>query len=338
VSGSRWLAVVAMLALAGLVGLAGSGQADHPAEQVTLVVIDGPRHDLAFDREGPLAPLYEADNVTVGDETWTAGSAKTVPGHAALLSGRAQPIANDGSQPPEGPLVWDRLAEQRGWDGDEMRWLYAKDKLAVLDGPNVGGGPVDGGPRDEAMLDALAANRSDSRSRLVVATFAWPDDTGHEGDWPAHRDSLSTIAAGVAPVLAQAGEDELVLVTADHARYCEEPEDHGRLGPFGAVDDCDAHVPLFAAGWHLKPGRGVGACLTQADLGVMVAEALGTRLPGATGRFPTPLVNASAAWDPAGCPTQRGGLPLAVPGPGPLAALAVGIAAGVAGSRLRRAA
>ena len=329
----RVRAALGLLCLLAVLALAIPAHADHPAEQVTLVVVDGPRHDLAFDPAGPMAPLHEASNVTFANDTWTAGPAKTVPGHAALLSGRVQPIANDGSQAPEGPLVWDVLADERGWDGEGMRWLYAKDKLAVLDGDDVGGGPVEGWPPDEAMLEALAANRSDARARLVVASFAGPDDTGHEGDWTSHRGSLATIAEGIAPMLAQAGEDELVIVTADHARYCEEPEHHGRLGPFGAVDDCDAHVPLWVAGWHVEPARTVDACLTQADVGVLVAQALGSGFPDAEGRFPAALVDPAAGETSGSCPPERGGLPLAVPGP---SLLATGVALALASLRAQR--
>jgi hypothetical protein len=308
-----WLVAVLLVAASALAPL---GQAEHPAEEVTLVVVDGPRHDLAFDREGPMQPLYEAPGVTFANDTWTAGPAKTVPGHAALLSGKAQPVANDGSQRPEEPLVWDQLAEDRGWGAEEMRWLYQKDKLGVLASDHAGGGRVAGGPPDEAMLEALEANTSQAQARLVVAAFARPDDTGHEGDWSAHRASLATIAEGIAPLLEQAGEDELVVVTADHARYCQEPDDHGRVGPLGAVDECDAHVPLWVAGWHTRSNATVDACLTQADVGVLVAEAAGAGLPEAEGAFPEPLVNSSAAWPGQGCPPERGGGPLGVPGPG----------------------
>lgn len=305
---------------AGL-GLAGTAQADHSADEALLVVIDGPHHEMAFDHEGPLEPLFAADGISFANETWTAGPAKTVPGHAALFTGSPQPIANDGSQRPEDDLLWDRLSEDQGWGARENRWIYAKTKLAVLGSANAGGGRVEGG--DEAMLDALEANRSADASRLVAASFAQPDRLGHEGNWPAHRASLATIADGLAPIVeAAAGPDTLVVVTADHARYCEDPEDHGRLGPLGAVDDCDAHIPLWVGGWHVDANRTIDACLTQADVGVLLAQALGTSHPDAGGRFPHPLVEADADWEAPGCPPARGGLPVGVASPGPAIAMA----------------
>lgn len=315
--------------------IAPGAEAEHPADSVLLAVVDGPRHDLAFDDDGPLAPLYEAKGGTFANETWTAGPAKTVPGHASLLTGSPQPIANDGSQRPSDPLVWDRLAEDRGWGPTQMRWLYPKDKLAVLATEDTGGGRVEGGPPDEAMLAALEANRTDE-ARLVVASFAGPDRTGHEGDWAAHREALSTIADGLAPLLADAGPDELVVVTSDHARFCDEPEDHGRLGPLGSVDDCDAHIPLWVAGWHTRTNASVDACLTQADVGVLVAEALGTGFAEAEGRFPEPLVDAQASWNASSCPPTRGGVGFGVPAPGsPGLAVAVFVALLVtAGARI----
>lgn len=338
----RWSLHVLLLALAGLgllvLAVSTPAQADHPAERAILIVIDGPRHDLAFDEQGPLSALYAMDNVTVGSSTWTAGPARTVPGHAALLTGRPQAIDNDGSERPEGPLLWETLAEEHGWSEEQMRWLYQKDKLAVLDTEHAGGGPVQSWAPDEAMLEAIEANRSDPHVRLLAASFLWPDHTGHDGDWEAHEASLSTIATQLAPMLEEeAGPDTLVIVTADHARFCEDPEDHGRLGPLGPADDCDAHIPLFAMGWHIRKAATVDDCLTQADLAVLVVEALGSELPEASGRFPHPLVNASVAWQQGDCPPDRGGLPFPTPLPGaPSVALVLGVVALAVGLRRSR--
>lgn len=329
----RSLLAVLLLAAGGL-AWAGTAAGEHPAERVTLVVVDGPRHDLAHGPEGPMQALYEPSNVTVGNDTWTAGPAKSMPGHAALLTGSPQDIANDGSQRPEDALVWERMREEHGWGAKEMRWLYQKDKLATLGTAEIGGGLVGGQSPSEAMLTALEAAREDAQARLVVASFAEPDRTGHEAEWAAHRDSLSRIAEGLAPMLAEAGEDELVIVTADHARFCEEPDDHGRVGPFGPVDTCDAHIPLWASGWHILPDARVEACLTQADVGVLVAEALNASFADPEGRFPQPLLDAEADWQARGCPPDRGGV-FGVPYPPGIAVLGLGLA-GLAADRLRR--
>lgn len=311
---------MATLALAGLLALslsfmAGSAAAEHPAERVLLLVIDGPRHDLAFDEQGPFAPLYDQESVAFAENVWTAGQAKTVPGHAALLTGSPQAIENDGSEGPEDPLLWDALADAHGWGPEEMIFLYQKGKLDVLTSEHVGGGQVTWSPPDEAMLKAIDENSTDIG--LLVAAFAWPDSTGHDGDWEAHEASLETIGKGLAAIVqAEADADTLVLATADHARFCDDPTSHGRLGLFGPPDDCDANIPLWAAGWHVTPGALVDACLTQADVGMLMAEALGAKLEDASGRFPAPLVDTAAgdAWEDQGCPPERGNLPFGVPG------------------------
>lgn len=307
------------LALAGLLAIslsfmAGSAAAEHPAERVLMLVVDGPRHDLAFDEEGAFSPLYDHESVAFAEDVWTAGPAKTVPGHAALLTGSPQAIENDGSEGPGDPLLWDALAQAHGWGPEEMMFLYQKGKLGVLASENVGGGQVTWRPPDEAMLKAIDENRTDLETGLLVATFAWPDTTGHDGDWEAHEASLETIGEGFAAIVqAEADADTLILATADHARSCKAPTDHGR--PMGPSDDCDANIPLWAAGWHVPAGARIDACLTQADVGVLVAEALDAKLEDANGRFPTPLVDAHAAddWEDHGCPPTRGNLPFGVP-------------------------
>jgi arylsulfatase A-like enzyme len=92
----------------------------------------------------------------------------------------------------------------------------------------------------------------------------------------------------LAPVLDAAGDDALVIVTADHGQHLG---DHGLMGHFFSVYEALAHVPLVVRHPGL-PGGQVERPVQSIDLFPTVLEAAGID-PG-----PLPGVSLSAASDP----------------------------------------
>jgi phosphopentomutase len=88
---------------------------------------------------------------------------------------------------------------------------------------------------------------------------------GHRNDVPGYAANLERFDARLAALLPQLGDDDLLVITADHGNDPTTPStDHAR-----------EYVPLLVAGSRVQAGRDLGTRRTFADLGQTLAAVFG---------------------------------------------------------------
>ncbi len=118
-------------------------------------------------------------------------------------------------------------------------------------------------------LDGLARTAEAARRvdrGLIFANVVDLDTVyGHRNDAEGYARQLERIDAALEPILAAAGRDTLLVITADHGNDPTTPStDHSR-----------EYVPLLARGGGLRAGADLGTRRTFADVGATVTAALG---------------------------------------------------------------
>ncbi len=118
----------------------------------------------------------------------------------------------------------------------------------------------------DALMDAtLAALREAGDRSLVMTNFVDFDMVyGHRRDTPGYAAALEHFDARLPELLATLGDDDLLILTADHG--CD-PSWHG-------TDHTRERVPVLALGGGLAAGS-LGARETFADIGQSLADFLG---------------------------------------------------------------
>jgi hypothetical protein len=285
------------LALALLAACAPFGSArGYETRHVVIVVIDGARFtetlgEPSFAYE-PLQGWVLAPQGCRG-EAWNNGVTVTCPGHAAILSGVYQPIANDGSERPHLPLLFEYYRAATGAPASET-WFFAdKPKLDVMsnsDHPDYGAGlgalvKVDC-PDDPAVMAAAEARLLADRPTLLAMNLGGTDIIAHSGDWNGYLGAIHVADSLVADLWTKiqadtglAGRTSL-FVTNDHGRH---DDAHGGFQSHG--DGCTGcrRVQMLVLGPDFKTGLVSTATMEQVDIAPTVGALLGFDLPYATG-------------------------------------------------------
>ena len=276
-----------------LAGLAPAAARAYETRHVVIVVVDGGalqrdvrRHDLCnVPRQGlDLAPQG------CRGTSWNAGSTTTVPGHAAILSGAYQALANDGSERPHLPLVFEYYRAATGAPRSQTWFFSDKPKLDVMsnsDDPAYGdslGASVDANcPTDSAVV---------ARAEAVLLS----GHPAHRGPEPgpdrprrAHRDWTGYLAAlqradslvydlwlTIQSDTALAGRTTL-FVTNDHGRH---DDAHGGFANHGCGCDGCRRLQMLALGPDFRTGLVSTACRSRWTSPRPWASCSGSRRPG----------------------------------------------------------
>jgi phosphopentomutase len=88
---------------------------------------------------------------------------------------------------------------------------------------------------------------------------------GHRNDVAGYAANLERFDARLETLLPQLGDDDLLIVTADH----------GNDPTTSSTDHAREYVPLIATGVHVRAGADLGTRRTFADLGQTLAEIFG---------------------------------------------------------------
>ena len=118
----------------------------------------------------------------------------------------------------------------------------------------------------DALMDAtLAALEATEGHALVMTNFVDFDTLhGHRRDVAGYAAALEAFDARLPELLARLGDDDLLILTADHG--CDPS--------WSGTDHTREQVPVLALGGGLAPGP-IGARATFADIGQSLAEWLG---------------------------------------------------------------
>ncbi len=291
------VAVAALGALAPpLCAPAVAGETEH----VVIVLIDGPRASESFDPAGRAnIPVLWGKLRPLGAHSLgfrNDGKTSTNPGHAAVLTGRWQRIANDGGEPPHRPTIFE-LYRQAKDAPRESCWLVASkgklETLAASDAPGYGpalGAAVDAPAfvrTDEATADAVFRVLEKHRPAIVLVNLAGPDIHAHLGQRREYERAIRT-ADGLIGRMWNAIEANpdlrgktALIVTADHGRH-PDGHDDGFRSHGDACEGC-RRIPFFAVGPEVEAGVTLEGG-SQVDIAPTVGKWLGFEVPEAEGR------------------------------------------------------
>ena len=246
----------------------------------------------------------------------------TAPGHAALVSGRAEPLLNVGFghqgpalYRPLLPTIFEEARSQKGWSADDAVLMA---NSVVMSGVNASiypgledfGGtwsmvtePMktaveDDDTRTFALLEDLLASDA---PQLLVVNFHDADRAAHLGPEGGYLDRVAEQDAQFALLwewLNQGGHEAyldglLVVLTADHGRHRHALED-GWVNHGDACDGC-REVPLLLLGAGVEAGRVEAGTWSLLDVAPTIAAHLGIDLPWAQGMPLSSLVDTGTA-------------------------------------------
>jgi hypothetical protein len=265
-----------------------------PAERAVIVVIDGARRSETLDAPGyPWTPRIGLDLLPLGAHPVRfvdIGITNTVPGHASLLTGVPEALANDGGERPHHPTVFEYWRAATGRPASDAWVVVNKTKLAVLahsDHPAFGAAyaasETTGIAGDEATMLAAIGILQTRRPALLLVSLADTDGAGHVGDWTLYlgairrADSLVGVLWDVIQADPALAPTTALVVTNDHGRH---DDAHGGFRNHG--DGCAGcrEIVCVMAGAGVRAGYASPAVRSQHDLGPTLGALLG---------FPTPL-------------------------------------------------
>ncbi len=117
----------------------------------------------------------------------------------------------------------------------------------------------------EAILDTL---KKDSWKGLLFANLVDTDSIyGHRNDIPGYARALEAFDEALPEIMRLAGEDTLVMITADHG------VDPG----FPGTDHTREHVPVLLWGLSAEEGVDLGLRASFADVSATILDALGIK-------------------------------------------------------------
>jgi hypothetical protein len=292
---TRQSALVLAVTWALVLGVAASAWA--AAGHVVLLVIDGPRQTEFLAEPGyPHAPVLSGVLAPAGG--WATsfanmGKTETLPGHSTLITGTTQLIANDGTQRPTRPTLFELLRKEQGLPQSSVWMIGGKDKFSALTYSTYPGFGAAYGASLNVALRSDPATFAEATSVLsadhpvfMCLNFASVDLAAHAGSWSAYLSALSRAdsLAGALwdfiqadPVLA--GDTDLI-VTADHGRH---DDAHGGFTSHG--DGCPGCRTLFliARGPDFLSGVVSARPRRQEDVGATIAHLLGVSRATMTG-------------------------------------------------------
>lgn len=264
--------------------------------KVVIVVIDGARYADTFGAEAAYIPHLWNDlrsNGTYYTKFYNNRITSTVPGHASLVTGTWQEIANDGSELPHRPTIFEYYRETSGADSTKVFNVTGKAKLQAICYSDYSGygsdyrAAHDCRNRDDestyqTTVDIMDANYPD----LLLINFRDVDSCGHNYGLDSYRQAIR-IADSLVYLLWQKiqGDDyyrdmTTLFVTADHGMHEVEA---GSYMTHGDTVTYDRHIPLFAIGRNVAQGKVISETREQIDLAPTIGDLLSFETTFATG-------------------------------------------------------
>ncbi len=286
-----------------------------PPENVVILVLDGLRYSEGCGDPGhqyiphiwnelrPLGTLYT--------KYYNDGVTKTNSAHATILSGTWQSIANDGTEWPHMPTIFEYYRKERGASSTDTYVVLGKDKLDVLaysTHPDYGSAyaasvKISASPYDDARtLENFREVALASHPRITIINMAAIDNSAHTGVWNSYVSSIRLADSLVAELWSFIQTDAIykdkttLFLTNDHGRHLDGVAD----GFVGHGDGCDGcrHISLLLIG----PGTAAGAVDSlrreEIDIAPTVGSMLGFATPLAVGNdLTSAAIGVLAGWN-----------------------------------------
>lgn|GEM_PF-676026 len=291
-----------LLVLTGMAVFSGNPTRSNAGqEHVIIVTIDGARYSETFgDSLHRWIPHLWKDLRPAGTlftQFYNNGKTSTNPGHASILTGAWQWIANNGSEHPHAPTVFEYYRMEFGSQAVPTFLISGKSKLQALTYSDVFGYGV---PYD-AVFRTTATYASDLETweiarnilqaehpQLAMIHFAATDIAAHSGNWNRYVGSLRQADSLIYELWKWITSDSVyagkttLFLTNDHGRHLDGLStgfrDHG--------DTCEGcrHIMLMAIGPQFVPGAEDTVAREQIDLAPTTGAILGFSTPYATGK------------------------------------------------------
>ena len=271
--------------------------------KVIILVIDGPRYsETGGDFSQQYTPNQKelAKKGVIYSNFFNNGVSYTTPGHTAISTGVYQSIANNGSEIPKNPSIFQYFNELQQWNEDASWIIASKDKLEVLadcyDDPyngnynpktNCGIGGNGTGYRDDAetmkvVFDVLRKKKP----QLTLINLKEPDVFGHSGNWANYllgieqSDIYLKNLCDFIETHPDYKDNTYLFVTNDHGRHCDGINDGFISHGDGCV--CCKHINLFAFGPTIIKDSLINTPRNLVDIPATISSILNFEMP--TGR------------------------------------------------------
>jgi arylsulfatase A-like enzyme len=261
---------------------------DSSEKKLVIVLIDGPRWEETWGDPTHQYQPYLRDSLqpygSIFTNFYNNGPTLTNPGHAALLTGHYQNMANNGTELPSYPSLAQLMLAKRK-KAASFSWLVtSKDKLEVFktcthadwkdqytpssDCGNSGNGT---GYRADSVTYARAIQvLQEQHPDFIFIQFKEPDVSGHANNWQGYLDGIRSgdkYAWQIWKFLQSSAfykNNTTFVITNDHGRHNDGVADGFR----SHGDNCVGcrHINLFMAGPGIRRANMIATTYEQIDL------------------------------------------------------------------------
>jgi hypothetical protein len=265
-------------------------------QNVLIIIIDGARYTETFgdathqyipriwNQLKPLGTIYTS--------FYNDGTTETNPGHASILTGTWQAIANNGTELPHKPTVFEYFRKEKSTTQTENYVVLGKDKLNILAYSDYSGyGSAYGASvqtstsqyDDITTLGNIKSVINSFHPHIMITNLAGTDRAGHDGPWSNYVAKLQRADSIVYELWNYIQNDSIyknkttVIITNDHGRHTTDFQSHG--------DGCEGcrHVATLIIGPNTPPNVIDASTRTQIDIAPTVGNLLKFSTPYADG-------------------------------------------------------
>lgn len=264
-------------------------------QNVIIVVIDGVRYSESFGSAAKYIPHLYNDLKPIGTvftnfRIANEGKTETNPGQASILTGTWQIIANDGSEHPNKPTIFEYFRKELSAKKSDCFIVAGKEKMDALAystfngyGSNYGASTNCSDGDNNSVYDSLIVIMDRDHPRLMLVNFPSTDISGHNGIWEDYINALANADKLIFQLWQKIQNDSFykdkttLFITNDHGRHTKNFKNHG--------DDCDGceHIMLLSVGRNIPKGITNSDLHHQIDLARTTGNLLGFKTPYAQG-------------------------------------------------------
>lgn len=265
------------------------------AQNVFVVVIDGARYTETFGSADPVDLIPNMWNNLMPQGTLYSNFRDTLftstnPGHSTLLTGTWQTIANNGSERPTKPTVFEYYRKEKSASVNDVFVVAGKEKLNILNystdeqyGASYMASVLAEDLTDNEVYDNLTATMDLYHPKLVIVNLPSVDRAGHSNNWEEYLSAIRNADRLVYELWNKIQSDSYykdnttLFITNDHGRHTTDFKSHG--------DDCEGcqHIMLLALGRNIPKSNIINSDKYQADIAASIGDLLTFNTPKVTG-------------------------------------------------------
>jgi hypothetical protein len=322
---ARVLIIVALLILTFITISPDTGEAlgTYDSENVIICVIDGLRFTEGFGdsthQNVPYMWNYMRPNGTVDMRFENNGVTKTNSGHASIVTGTYQTVANDGSVRPYRKTIFEVYREQKSIPQNKAWVVSGKAKLDILTystddnyGSDYGASfvtseTVEYDYNDTDTWADVQYVMDTHHPSLMLINLGEVDSDGHSGNWGEYVRAIRG-ADWITYQLWQKIQSDshykdktTLIVTNDHGRHTNGTstgwKDHGHDDTSQNCMGC-SHIMFLAMGPDVKKDEQLMSGMGIPDIAPTVAALLDFDMPDTTGSVMVPILTHAPPTNP----------------------------------------